>query len=114
VGIGWPELGDLFLVKSLDAVRQRLNEEHPDAKPSTVTNWAGQIDAFTRRIKTGDIVAMPLKTAPAVAFGRVTGGYHFDPEAPEQVRHKRPVRWIREDLPVARSTKTYSTRLAPS
>jgi restriction system protein len=38
VGIGWSDLGDLSAVKSLDAVRQRLNEERPDAKPSTVTN----------------------------------------------------------------------------
>lgn len=51
------------------------------------------------RIKKGDLVALPLKSAPAVAFGRVTGGYRFDPDAPDEVRHERQVQWIREDVP---------------
>lgn len=99
VGIGWPELGDISAVRSLDAIKQRLQDQHPDDKPSKISNWAGQLDAFTRRIKQGDLVALPLKTVPAVAFGRMTGGYSFDPNAPEQVRHQRPVQWIREDVP---------------
>jgi restriction system protein len=99
VGVGWPELGDLSAVRSLDAIKQLLMEHHPDDKPSKVSNQAGQLDAFTHRIKQGDLVALPLKTAPAVAFGRVTGGYSFDLKAPEQVRHQRPVQWIREDVP---------------
>jgi restriction system protein len=99
VGVGWAELGDLSTVRSLDAIKQRLQEHFPDAKPSSASNQAGQLDAFTHRIKQDDLVALPLKTAPAVAFGRVTGGYRFDPKAPEQVRHQRPVEWIREDVP---------------
>src|SRR6266516_1545963 len=87
VGISWPELDDLSKARSIDAIRQRIEERRPDAKLSTVTNWAGQVDAFTNRIKEGDLVALPLKSAPAVAFGRVTGGYHFDPTAPDQIRH---------------------------
>jgi len=83
----------------LEAIRGRLQEHHPDAKPSTITNWAGQQDAFMNRIKKGDLVALPLKSAPAVAFGRVTGGYRFDPDAPSEVRHQRQVQWIREDVP---------------
>jgi restriction system protein len=99
VGIGFSELDDLSKVRSLDAIRELLEERRPDAKPSTVTNWAGQVDAFTHRIKEGDLVALPLKSAPAVAFGRVTGGYRFDTSAPDQIRHQRPVKWIREDVP---------------
>jgi restriction system protein len=99
VGISWPELDDLSKARSLDDIRQRIEERRPDAKPSTVTNWAGQVDAFTNRIKEGDLVALPLKSAPAVAFGRVAGGYRFDPDAPDQIRHQRPVKWIREDVP---------------
>jgi restriction system protein len=99
VGIGWPELGDLTEVRTLESIKKRLEEQHPDAKPQTLANWAGQVDAFTHRIKEGDLVALPLKTAPAVAFGRVIGGYHYDPRAPGPVIHQRPVEWIREDLP---------------
>jgi restriction system protein len=99
VGIGWPELGDLSEVHSLDSIKKRLVEQHPDAKPSTVANWAGQVDAFTHRIKEGDLVALPLKTAPVVAFGRASGGYRYVPNAPGPVTHQRSVQWIREDVP---------------
>ncbi len=99
VGIGWPELGDLSEANSLNSIKQRLDKQYPDAKPSTLANWAGQVDAFTHRIKQGDLVALPLKTAPAVVFGRVSGGYRYDPKAPGPVTHQRPVQWIREDVP---------------
>jgi predicted Mrr-cat superfamily restriction endonuclease len=61
VGIGFAEFGDLSKTRSLDAIRQRIEERRPDAKPSTVTNWAGQVDAFVHRIKEGDLVALPLR-----------------------------------------------------
>jgi restriction system protein len=99
VGIGFAEFGDLSKTRSLEDIRQRIVERRSDAKPSTVTNWAGQVDAFVHRIKEGDLVALPLKSAPAVAFGRVTGGYRFVPDASDQMRHQRPVQWIREDVP---------------
>jgi restriction system protein len=98
-GIGFAEFGDLSKTRSLEAIRQRIEERRPDAKPSTVTNWAGQVDAFVHRIKEGDLVALPLKSAPAIAFGRVTDGYRFVPDASDQMRHQRPVKWIREDVP---------------
>ena len=66
---------------------------------NSYANWAGQVDAFTHRIKQGDLVALPLKTAPAVAFGRVSADYCYDPKAPGPVTHQRPVQWIREDVP---------------
>ena len=34
-----------------------------------------------------------------MAFGRVRGGYRYDPEAPDQIKHQRSVQWIREDVP---------------
>jgi predicted Mrr-cat superfamily restriction endonuclease len=58
VGVGWAELGDLSGARSLDAIRGRLQEHHPDAKPSTVTNWASQLDAFTHRIEKVDLAVL--------------------------------------------------------
>src|SRR5215475_7153909 len=77
VGIGWPEVGDLTELDSAQDIRKRLNATYPDAKPPTLANWAGQIDAFRFRIKTGDLVALPLKSAPAINFGRITGDYKY-------------------------------------
>jgi hypothetical protein len=51
VGIGWPEVGNLASLTTAQGIRNRLNETYPDAKLSTLANWAGQIDAFRFRIK---------------------------------------------------------------
>jgi predicted Mrr-cat superfamily restriction endonuclease len=56
VGIGWPELGNLTQVGTSQEIRTRLNATYPDAKPSTLANWAGQIDAFRFRMQVGDLV----------------------------------------------------------
>lgn len=99
VGIGWPDAGDLTSTTSLELVRARMAERFPDAKPSTLANWTGQVGSFRSRIKVGDLVALPLKSTPAVAFGRVTGEYRYEPDAQVSMRHQRAVTWIREDVP---------------
>ena len=99
VGIGWPELGDLTQVGSSEEIRARLNATYPDAKPSTLANWAGQIDAFRFRMQVGDLVALPLKSAPSVAFGRLSGGYRYPADAIDAMRHQRSVEWISEGIP---------------
>ncbi len=99
VGIGWPEAGDLSGVTNAEQLRDHLGTSYPDAKTTTIANWVGQIDAFQRRMAEGDLVALPLKGTPAVAFGRVTGPYRYVPDAPESMRHQRSVAWIREDVP---------------
>lgn len=99
VGIGWPELGDLTEVGSSEEIRTRLNATYPDAKPSTLANWAGQIDAFRFRMQVGDLVALPLKSTPAVAFGRLSGVYQYVADAVDAMRHQRSVEWISDGLP---------------
>jgi predicted Mrr-cat superfamily restriction endonuclease len=51
VGTGFTEFGDLSNAHSLDDIRQRIEERHPAAKPSTVTNRVGQVDAFVNRTR---------------------------------------------------------------
>jgi restriction system protein len=99
VGIGWPEVGDLSDITTAEQLRARLKAGYPDAKPSTLANWVGQVDAFQRRMQPGDLVALPLKSSPAVAFGRLTGPYRYAADAPPSMRHQRSVAWIREDVP---------------
>lgn len=98
VGIGWAEVGDLAQLGTSDELRKRLSVTYPDAKPSTLANWAGQVDAFRFRMEVGDLVALPLKSAPAVAFGRVTGAYSYSRGAVAEIRHQRPVEWISDGI----------------
>lgn len=99
VGIGWPEAGDLTGLPDAEAIRGRLLSGYPDKKPTTVSNWVGQVDAFMHRMVIGDWVALPLKTSPTIAVGQVTGEYRYVPDAIPEMRHQRSVSWVRDDLP---------------
>ena len=54
---------------------------------------------LTNRFQVDDIVALPLKTQSAVAFGRITGPYRYVPNAPDSAKHQRPVEWLATDIP---------------
>jgi len=45
------------------------------------------------------VVALPLKTQPAINFAEITGDYHFNPTALNHFYHWRPVKWIGEAIP---------------
>ena len=73
---------------------------YPDENPNTVKNWETQLWAFTNRFQVDDIVALPLKTQSAVAFGRITARpYRHVPNAPDAAKHQRPVEWLATDIP---------------
>ena len=94
--IGWAELPDLSQVESWEQLIHLLERTYPDAKPKTLRNWSGQIWAFLKEIHEGDIVALPLKQRPFIAFGRITGSYQYRSDFPSNIRHVRPVQWIKE------------------
>jgi len=99
VGIGWRELPDLAQVESREALQQLCEHAYPDSKPKTVANWVSQIWPFTRTIREGDLVALPLKRRSAIAIGKVTGPYSYREDFPEEARHTRPVEWLNKDIP---------------
>ena len=98
VAVGWPEVPNLSGIEDREQLLKLLIEAYPDHKLNTVKNWMSQLWMFAREFKVGDIVALPLKTRSAVAFGRVTDGYRHDPSAPVDARHQRPVEWINTDI----------------
>lgn len=89
VTIGWNEiLEDLYL---------KIN---PNVKRMHMVRMVGQMWDFAKEIKTGDIVALPLKSQSAIALGRIEGDYEFRELTP-QVNHIRPVKWL-EIIPRSR------------
>jgi len=96
VTIGWERLGDMSDIESREELSRRLEEAYPDKGGKTLSSWAGQIWRFIREIRVGDLVALPLKSRPNVAFGRVAGPYEYKPHFPEGAGHTRPVTWQKE------------------
>ena len=95
--IGWEEVGDMSVASTREELSEMVRETYPADGQNTITNWVGQLWAFRERIQVGDLIVLPLKRRSAIAIGRCTGPYEFHPDS--DVRHTRPVRWIRTDLP---------------
>ena len=93
--VGWDELEDLSAVSSREQLMKLLETAHPDRKPKTLTNWAGQIWTFLQLVKVDDLVALPLKSRSAIAIGRFTGDYKFRTDLGD-AHHTRPVKWLGE------------------
>lgn len=44
-------------------------------------------------------MVLPLKTRSAIAVGKVVGPYQHRTDLGDEIRHTRPVEWLRKDLP---------------
>jgi restriction system protein len=98
VGIGWAALGDLTALTTREQIRDRYLATYAESEGAVKTNVA-QVYAFRSRIEIGDLVALPLKGSPVIAFGRVTADYRYAASAPDEIRHQRGVRWIDQAVP---------------
>ena len=92
--IGFDEVPDLSQAGSKEDMQGLCRRAYPDASDKQIANFAGQLLSFAHRMEPGDIVALPRKTTPVVALGRVTGPY-----ALTGGRHTRQVEWVRPDVP---------------
>lgn len=97
--IGWDELGDLSKVQSRESLEELMRQAFPDSKRAKIAHHVGQVWAFLASVQEGDIVALPLKTRAAIAFGKFKGAYEFHPDWPEGAHHVRKVSWITTDIP---------------
>ena len=99
VVIGWEDLPDLSSFTSRDDLLSLISNTYLSENPKAIKNWESQLWAFSNRFQVGDIVALPLKTQSAVAFGRVIGPYQYQPDAPPDAKHQCPVEWLSTDIP---------------
>jgi restriction system protein len=99
VGIGWSKLEDISRYVSREDFEKYYIQTFPEEKPNAVKTNISQVFRFAHVLEIGDIVAMPLRSTPAIAFGRVVGEYFFDPSAHSNTQHRRRVEWVSEGIP---------------
>ncbi len=90
----WNELPDYSYCQTKDELRTLYKQTYPHESEKHAAAGLGQVWRFAHEIQKGDLVALPLKTAFAFAFGRVTGEYQYKKVAPN-VMHIREVEWIK-------------------
>src|SRR5439155_26413008 len=91
---GWNELPDYSAFRTKDELKQLYEQTYPDESEKQVTSGLSQVWRFAQEIQKSDLVALPLKTESAFAFGRITGEYQYKKIAPN-VMHIRSVEWIK-------------------
>jgi restriction system protein len=106
IAIGWDDIDDLRAIgPDKDALKARLVESRPDAKPGAIPVWAGVLFRFAYELDVDDLVIHPHKPDSTLSFGRITGDYYYDAGAPVH-RHRRQVEWLESGIPRAQFSKT--------
>jgi restriction system protein len=101
VTIGWDEAGDLRpLGANRSAIKQRVANTYPEAKPGAIPIWAGVLLRFAFEMQPGDIVIWPNRQDSTLNFGRVAGDYRYETDASHQ-RNRRSVAWLKTGIPRA-------------
>jgi len=106
VGIGWDDIGDLTSIGSdKEALKQRIAETRPEAKPGAIPVWAGVLLRFRFEMQVGDLVVYPYKPDSTLNFGRIESDYYYEPSAPMH-RNRRKVDWLKTGIPRAEFSKS--------
>lgn len=99
VSIGWERLGDLRQYGGdKEAIKRRLIECYPEAKPGAIPVWAGVLRKFAEEMEVGDFVVSPTKADRTLKFGKITGPYYWE-ENNGLHESRLPVEWLRVDVP---------------
>jgi restriction system protein len=91
--IGWEELPDLTPYNDRDDLLCLLQDTYPTERRKTHASWQNQIWPIRDTMQVGDLVALPLKTRSAIAFGTVSGDYVYRTDLWSCPQHTRPVKW---------------------
>src|ERR1039458_10732943 len=90
----WNELPDYSAYRTKDELRVLYKATYPREGERQVISRLGQVWRFAHEIQKGDLVALPLKTESAFAFGRITGEYQYKKVA-RTAMHIRSVEWLK-------------------
>lgn len=95
IALGWDRIGDLSLLKTREDFKREYRQAYPEGKEGTVPVHAGILYRFVQEVQKGDIVICPIKSAPSVWIGRITGDYHFNLDYHNHFHHIRKVEWLK-------------------
>lgn len=99
VAVGWVAVGDLAAVADQAHLRAQVKAAYPFVETASADAYAIQLFQFRNVIGPGDLVLLLRRRSPDVAVGWITGDYRYRVDSRDEVRHVRPVRWLRLDLP---------------
>jgi restriction system protein len=71
---------NLAVLKNRGQLRALLEKTYTDAPKGRISNFVGQIWAFSHGIAQSDWIVLPSKQKPAIHVAKVKGDYTFNPD----------------------------------
>jgi restriction system protein len=99
VGMGFSAMPSLASFPTREALKAGHQAAYPDDSAGRRGVQVGQFWAFVHDMEVGDLVVVPLKTRAQIAVGTIAGPYEYTDKFGTDLRHIRPVKWVRTDFP---------------
>jgi restriction system protein len=93
VGIGWEEAGDFTSIRTLEEMRERVNQAYPEAKSLARAISASTAFKFRQDMKPGDRVVTNDPQRREYLVGTIQGDYEYSPGVLPDYNHVRKVEW---------------------
>lgn len=83
--------------KSKEEVRRFVSDEKGTTNRTSISNWSGQLEAFSYEMKVGDYVLIPSKHR-SFTLARITGEYEYG-IFPQSFHHSRKIKVLAKEIP---------------
>lgn len=90
---------DLKSVSQKSDYRTIVGKEKNTNNRTSVSNWAGQLNAFANEMQEKDYVLVPYKDSRFFALVRISGPYEYDETNEKQMYHTRKVDICAKNIP---------------
>ena len=90
---------DLNNYNNMEDYRELVIKEKRVDNRTTISNWAGQLFSFAKRMKVGDYVMVPQNSSRIYNLVKIQGDYCFLEEGILGLHHSRSIEVICKDIP---------------
>ena len=90
---------DLSLINDMDSFRDLVCKEKGTNNKTSLSNWAGQLRAFSKDMKAGEYVLVPDACSRHFMLARLKSDYCFTKKSKNGFHHSRDIEVIICDIP---------------
>jgi restriction system protein len=100
-GGGWHEIPDLTGVHDKEALRRIVEQHMPNVSKNALAGYVGQLWSLIDRIQIGDYIVLPIRSTSQLVFGKVTKGYEYLANEPDDAKRHviGGVDWLEKPVP---------------
>ena len=100
VYLSWEDFKyDLSKIAGMPGYRSLVEQEKGSVNRSSISNWAGQLNAFVKVIAEGDYVLIPSQGSKSYCVAKIIGAYEFDEANKYGLYHSRKIRALIKGIP---------------